>query len=562
MAGGGAPSSSKPRGELGELSAQLQGLCTKGKRTDKEMVAAKREVFKKVINYMTLGMDMSALFPMMISCANLSADDVVLKKQLYLYITHYAASTPDLALLTINQLQKDCRDQDPTVRGLALRSLCSLRIPNLLEYVVQPVVAGLGDRHAYVRRTAAMGVLKVLHMSPGTVAAAGMADAARRLLAADPDPQVFANCLQLVCALDPIEKLAGDKAFVYGLINRLKELSEWAQCRALEVVAHYKPANEAEVFDILNALEDRLGSVNSAVVVAAMKVFLIMTLGMPATHQQVLERVKDPLKTLVARDEPAAAYAVLCHARLLVARAPILFEVRSARLFFLGVRVGWGGRAVFVCGGRQGVTGRRPHLSSPGTKHPLPTQNQPKRQCRQPPPPQRHTTTSNKQGDYQAFFCRSHDPWYIKQLKMEVLTLMASAANAYDVVAELAEYARDPSPATGRAAVRAVGRVARALPDASGVVERLLGFLEAGAPHLVAEALVQLKDLLRRYPDLASVVGSLSELRPARVAEPEARAALVWILGQFGEHVAGAQARPPPGLLCRLLRTWRQRAGC
>jgi vesicle coat complex subunit len=132
MAGGDR----KPRGELGELSAQLQSLCTKGKRTDKEMVAAKREVFKKVINYMTLGMDMSSLFPMMISAANLSADDVVLKKQLYLYITHYASSTPDLGLLTINQLQKDCRDQDPTVRGLALRSLCSLRIPNLLEYVV------------------------------------------------------------------------------------------------------------------------------------------------------------------------------------------------------------------------------------------------------------------------------------------------------------------------------------------------------------------------------------------------------------------------------------------
>jgi vesicle coat complex subunit len=171
MAGGDR--SSKPRGEVGELSVQLQNLCTKGKRTDKEMVAAKREVFKKVINYMTLGMDMSVLFPMMISAANLSQDDVVLKKQLYLYITHYASSTPDLCLLTINQLQKDCRDQDPTVRGLALRSLCSLRIANLLEYVVAPVQAGLSDRHPYVRRTAVMGVLKIWHMSPDTVAATG-----------------------------------------------------------------------------------------------------------------------------------------------------------------------------------------------------------------------------------------------------------------------------------------------------------------------------------------------------------------------------------------------------
>lgn len=47
------------------------------------------------------------------------------------------------------------------VRGLALRSLCSLRVPNLLEYVLQPIDTGLGDRHAYVRRTAVMGVLKV-----------------------------------------------------------------------------------------------------------------------------------------------------------------------------------------------------------------------------------------------------------------------------------------------------------------------------------------------------------------------------------------------------------------
>jgi hypothetical protein len=134
----------KPRGELQELQAQLQGLCTTGKRSSAELRAAKQEAFKKVVNYMTLGMDMSGLFPMMTSCANLSADDVVLKKMLYLYITHYAASTPDLVLLTINQLLKDCQDQDPTVRGLALRSLCSLRISNLLEYVVSVLQRGGG----------------------------------------------------------------------------------------------------------------------------------------------------------------------------------------------------------------------------------------------------------------------------------------------------------------------------------------------------------------------------------------------------------------------------------
>ena len=39
----------------------------------------------------------------------------------------YAPLKPDLALLAINTLCKDCSDPNPMVRGLALRSMCSLR---------------------------------------------------------------------------------------------------------------------------------------------------------------------------------------------------------------------------------------------------------------------------------------------------------------------------------------------------------------------------------------------------------------------------------------------------
>ena len=61
----------------------------------------------------------------------------MLKKMLYLFISTYAQANPDLTLLTINLLTKDCRDQDPTIRGLALRSLCQLRVANLIEYLVR-----------------------------------------------------------------------------------------------------------------------------------------------------------------------------------------------------------------------------------------------------------------------------------------------------------------------------------------------------------------------------------------------------------------------------------------
>ena len=52
-------------------------------------------------------------------------------------------------------------NEDPLVRGLALRSLCSLRMESVLEYVQQPLEKSLMDISAYVRKTGVMGMLKV-----------------------------------------------------------------------------------------------------------------------------------------------------------------------------------------------------------------------------------------------------------------------------------------------------------------------------------------------------------------------------------------------------------------
>jgi AP-4 complex subunit beta-1 len=84
-----------------------------------------RFVVQRVISYMTLGIDMSRLFTEMIMAV--ATHDLVRKKLVYLYICNYAESHSELSLLAVNTLQKDCNDQDPTIRGLALRSMCSLR---------------------------------------------------------------------------------------------------------------------------------------------------------------------------------------------------------------------------------------------------------------------------------------------------------------------------------------------------------------------------------------------------------------------------------------------------
>ncbi|KAF6176351.1 hypothetical protein GIB67_011140, partial [Kingdonia uniflora] len=110
------------------------------------------------------------------------------------------------------------------------------------------------------------------------------------------------------------------------LLCRIKEFSEWAQCLVLDLVSKYVPSDSNEIFDVMNLLEDRLQHANGAVVLATTKVFLHMTLSMNDVHQQVYERIKAPLLTLVSSGSPEQSYAVLSHLHLLVVRAPYLFS--------------------------------------------------------------------------------------------------------------------------------------------------------------------------------------------------------------------------------------------
>lgn len=48
---------------------------------------------------------------------------------------------------------------------------------------------------------------------------------------------------------------------------------------------------------------------------------------------QVLERIREPLKSIIGRDDPAVTYAVLAHVLLLAQRAPIIFEQDHAAFY-------------------------------------------------------------------------------------------------------------------------------------------------------------------------------------------------------------------------------------
>eukprot|EP00854_Cymbomonas_tetramitiformis_P020405 gene20405-24439_t len=312
----------KKGNELGDLKTQLRNLA--GSQL-KENTQAKRDLFKKIISYMTISIDVAPLFSEMIMAT--TTTDIATKKMLYHYITHHANSNPELALLCINTLQKDCCDVDPTIRGLALRSLSSLRVSNLLEYVTEPIQRGLQDKHPYVRRTAVLGLAKLNAMNPEMVSDLDIMGSVRAMVLNDPDAQVSANALTVLTEVEGYEALAVE-SFVTPILKRLKSYNEWSLA--------LNPGGErghtfrtreksSEIYDIMQNLEDRLQHANSAVVLATVRVFLLLTLPLPEVHQQVYERIKAPLLTLISSAINEIAYPVVAHLHLLVLRAPILF---------------------------------------------------------------------------------------------------------------------------------------------------------------------------------------------------------------------------------------------
>ena len=65
------------------------------------------KVFTKVIQVLTLGIDLSSLFTEVLMFSY--TDNLVTKKMIYLYLATYAKTNEETAIMTINTLLKDCR---------------------------------------------------------------------------------------------------------------------------------------------------------------------------------------------------------------------------------------------------------------------------------------------------------------------------------------------------------------------------------------------------------------------------------------------------------------------
>ncbi|KAI4503220.1 hypothetical protein M0802_001442 [Mischocyttarus mexicanus] len=433
------------KGEIFELKSELNN--------DKK--EKKKEAVKKVIASMTVGKDVSALFPDVVNC--MQTDNLELKKLVYLYLMNYAKSQPDMAIMAVNTFVKiatavtrleslacpifaqDCEDPNPLIRALAVRTMGCIRVDKITEYLCEPLRKCLKDEDPYVRKTAAVCVAKLYDINAALVEDQGFLDQLKDLLS-DSNPMVVANA---VAALSEINEASPsgqplvemNAQTINKLLTALNECTEWGQVFILDSLANYSPKDDREAQSICERITPRLAHANAAVVLSAVKVLMKLMEMLQSESDFVgtlTKKLAPPLVTLLS-SEPEVQYVALRNINLIVQKRPDIL------------------------------------------KH-----------------------------EMKVFFVKYNDPIYVKLEKLDIMIRLASQANIAQVLSELKEYATEVDVDFVRKAVRAIGHI------------------------------------FRKYPNkYESIISTLCENLDT-LDEPEARASMIWIIGEYAERIDNA----------------------
>ncbi|KAG4026330.1 hypothetical protein MFRU_042g00580 [Monilinia fructicola] len=430
----------------------------------------RKEAIQKTIMSMTLGKDVSALFPDVLK--NIATADLDQKKLVYLYLMNYAKSHPDLCILAVNTFVQDSEDPNPLVRALAIRTMGCIRVDKMVDYMEEPLRKTLRDESPYVRKTAAICVAKLFDLNPTMCLENGFLETLQELIG-DPNPMVVANS---VTALVEINETAPEtkalqitSSTLKKMLMALNECTEWGRVTILSTLADYHALDVKESEHICERVSPQFQHVNPSVVLAAVKVvFLHMKNVNADLGKQYLKKMAPPLVTLVA-SAPEVQYVALRNIDLLLQAKP---DILSKEL--------------------------------------------------------------------RVFFCKYNDPPYVKFQKLEIMVRIANDKNVDQLLAELKEYAQEVDMDFVRRAVKAIGQAAIKIESASEkCVNTLLDLIATKVNYVVQEAIVVIKDIFRKYPGYEGIIPTLCKYID-ELDEPNARGALIWIVGEYAEKISNA----------------------
>ncbi|KAF9347214.1 AP-1 complex subunit beta-1 [Mortierella sp. AD094] len=145
------------------------------------------------------------------------------------------------------------------------------------------------------------------------------------------------------------------------------------------------------------------------------------------------------------------------------------------------------------------------------------------------------------QNDVRVFFCKYNDPPYVKREKLEIMIKLCNDRNIEQILSELKEYASEVDVDFVRKAVRAIGRCAIIIDEASErCINVLLDLINTKVNYVVQEAIIVIKDIFRKYPRrYEAIIPTLCQSLDS-LDEPEAKASLIWIVGEYAERIENA----------------------
>lgn len=257
----------------------------------------RKEAIQRTIQSMTLGKDVSALFPDVLK--NVATSDLDQKKLVYLYLMNYAKSHPDLCILAVNTFVQDSEDPNPLIRALAVRTMGCIRVDKMVDYMEDPLRKTLRDESPYVRKTAAICVAKLFDLNPTMCVENGFLESLQEMIG-DPNPMVVANA---VASLAEINEAAPEThalqvtaQLLKKMLMALNECTEWGRITILTQLADYKPVDPKESEHICERTVPQFQHVNPSVVLSAVKVvFLHLPNVNPEMYQSYMKKMAPPL---------------------------------------------------------------------------------------------------------------------------------------------------------------------------------------------------------------------------------------------------------------------------
>ena len=315
---GGSKYFTNPNPEDEELQEALNSM----------KLSRQKDSMKQIIASMTIGKDVSKLFPDVVKL--IRTKNIELKKLVYLYLINYARVKPDLIFLAVAAFHSDAKEgATPLIRGLAIRTMGCIRVPEIVSYLCETLSYCIKDKDAYVRKTAAMCVSKLYQTSPQQVRENGFINILHECLD-DENPIVVANAMS---ALSEISILSGVNQIkiksknLKNILDSLSKANEWAQVQILDALIFYNPKKSSHAEEVIEGVMPRLSHVNQSVVMSTIKVIMKF---MDSIDD--IEKIKTYCKKLtnsimsILISYPEIQYILLRSLHAIVLKRPILLE--------------------------------------------------------------------------------------------------------------------------------------------------------------------------------------------------------------------------------------------